>query len=191
MEELLRAFAEEPDFGNVMSGVRQGFREQLVSGLAGSAKAVMIAAAARELGRPVLVLAHNMFAAQKIAEDLNELLPESALLYPAHELTVAEGALASPDLLSRRIDALSRLAVGSRGIVVAPYAGVRKLVPPPRVFAESRVELSVGQELPLEAFVRRLSEIGYERAERVERPGEMAVRGGIVDFFPLNEPLPY
>jgi len=191
MEELLRAFAEEPDFGNVMSGVRQGFREQLVSGLAGSAKAVMIAAAARELGRPVLVLAHNMFAAQKIAEDLNELLPESALLYPAHELTVAEGALASPDLLSRRIDALSRLAVGNRGIVVAPYAGVRKLVPPPRVFAESRVELSVGQELPLEAFVRRLSEIGYERAERVERPGEMAVRGGIVDFFPLNEPLPY
>jgi len=191
MKELLRAFAEEPDLANVLSGVRQGFREQIVSGLAGSAKSVMIAATAEQLERPVLVLTHNMFSAQKIAEDLNECLPGSALLYPAHELTVAEGALASPDLLARRIDALSRLSLGYRGIVVAPYAGVRKLVPPPQVFAEARLELAVGKEMPMEDVVRRLSEIGYERADKVERRGEMSVRGGIVDFFPLNASLPY
>lgn len=191
METLLRAFAEEPDFASVLSGVQKGMKEQLVSGLAGSAKAVMIAAASRQLERPILVLTHNMFSAQKMAEDLNECLPDSALLYPAHELTAAEGALASPELLAQRIDALSRLSAGYRGIVVSPYAGVRKLIPPPQVFAKARLDLKVGQEWPLEEAVRRLSELGYERADRVERQGEMSVRGGIVDFYPLTAPLPY
>src|SRR5690606_13610680 len=148
-------------------------------------------AASRQLDRPILVLTHNMFSAQKITEDLNECLPDSALLYPAHELTAAEGALASPELLAQRIDALSRLSVGYRGIVVAPYAGVRNLIPPPGVFADARIDLTVGQEWPLDQVVRRLSELGYERADRVERRGEMPVRRGIVDFYPLNASLPY
>lgn len=191
MEDLLKQFAADADFSSIVSGLRRGMQEQLVSGLSGSAKPMMIAALHRELERPMLVVTHNMFAAQKIVEDLNECLPGSALLYPANELVVAETAFSSPEILARRIDALGQLADGFRGVVVAPYAGIRRLIPPRDVFSGSRLRLEPGQEIPLEEAVARLSELGYERVDRVEKPGEMSVRGGIVDVYPLTTEYPY
>ena len=89
---------------------RKGMREQLISGLAGSSRQVMIAALKRELEQPILVVTHNMFAAQKIAEDLVECLsPDEVLLYPANELVAAEAAISSPEMLAQRMDVLIRV----------------------------------------------------------------------------------
>jgi transcription-repair coupling factor (superfamily II helicase) len=188
MNSLLRLFSEDVDFTSILSGIRQGMKEQLVSGLAGSSKQILIAALHTELRRPMMIVTHNMFAAQRIVEDLNECLPagEEALLYPANELMVAESAFSSSDILAQRIDVLRRLAEGHRGIVVAPYAGVRKLLPPKQVFASGRLLLRVGDAITMEKVISRLSELGYERVERVERKGELSVRGGIVDVYPLT-----
>ncbi|MEI7027675.1 transcription-repair coupling factor [Paenibacillus sp. y28] len=192
MERLIRAFSQDHDFQAVVSGVRAGMREQLVCGLTGSSKPVMVSALTKELDRPLLVVTHNMFAAQKLTEDLEECLPPgNVLLYPANELMVAESAVASPEMLAQRIDALSRLARGFRGIVVAPYAGLRRLLPPSAVFRQAEVTVQVGDTLEPEAFLRRLVELGYERVERVERKGEMSVRGGIIDVYPLTAEAGY
>lgn len=152
----------------------------------------MIAALQRELQRPLLVVTHNMFAAQKIAEDLVELLPQGeVLLYPANELVAAEAAISSPETLAQRMDVLIRLSQGYRGVVVVPFSGVRRYLPLPDVMAAAHVEVKVGQSLPMEAFLRRLVELGYVRADKVENKGEMSVRGGIVDLYPLTSPQPY
>ena len=76
-----------------------------------------------------------MFAAQKIAEDLLECLSsDEVLLYPSQELLTAEEAASSPEMLAQRIDVLTKLAGGYRGIVIAPFAGVRRLLPVKQVF---------------------------------------------------------
>ncbi len=188
MNSLLRLFSEDVDFTSILTGIRQGMKEQLVSGLAGSSKQILMSALYTELQRPMMIITHNMFSAQRIVEDLNECLPdaEKALLYPANELMVTESAFSSPDILAQRIDVLTRLAEGHRGIIVAPYAGIRKLIPPKQIFASGRLLLRVGDTLPMESAMLRLSELGYERVERVERQGEMSVRGGIVDVYPLT-----
>lgn len=187
MKALLNTFASDPDYASILEGVRGGMREQLVAGLSGSARQVMIASMFRELNRPLLVVTHNMFSAQKMAEDLQECLSaEEVLLYPANELIAAETAISSPETSARRMDVLLQLAEGFRGVVVVPFSGVRRFQPDRMTLAQSRVELKVGDSLPMNEFLSRMIGLGYERVDRVEQKGHLSVRGGIADFYPLT-----
>lgn len=192
MQALIRAFSQDPDFRSIAAGLQNGLREQIIAGLSGSSRQVMIAALADEMKKPIVVLTHNMFAAQKITEDLTECLSsDQVILFPAQELMVADMVAQSPEMLARRIDALMRLAAGFRGVLVVPYAGLRKLLPPQSVFAEAEILLKTGDTVQLDSLLRRMSALGYERADKVENKGEMSVRGGILDFFPMTAPNPY
>ncbi|MGG1550425.1 transcription-repair coupling factor [Paenibacillus ferrarius] len=187
MQALIQAFSADNDFQTIVTGLKSEMKEQLIAGLTGSSRQVMIASLVRELDRPLFVVTHNMFAAQKIAEDLLECLsPEEVLLYPAQELLTTEEAASSPEMLAQRIDVLTKLAGGYRGVVIAPFAGVRRLLPVKQVFEESRVTINVGDTVRLDDLLATLSGLGYERVERVETKGEMSVRGGILDLYPLT-----
>ncbi|UQZ84909.1 Transcription-repair-coupling factor [Paenibacillus konkukensis] len=192
MQALIEAFSADPDLQSIVSGVQSGMREQLISGLSGSSRQVMLAALYHELGRPLFLVTHNMFSAQKIFEDLVECLPsDKVILFPAQELLAAESAVASPEMLAQRIDALTRLADGFRGVVVVPYAGMRRVLPNKEMYAEARIAVQVGQTLQLDSFIAEMVHLGYERVERVENKGEMSVRGGIIDLYPLSSLHPY
>ncbi|MCR8645865.1 transcription-repair coupling factor [Paenibacillus sp. N1-5-1-14] len=187
MQALIKAFSADSDFQSIVTGIRSGMKEQLVAGLAGSSRQVMIAAMYRDLDKPLVVVTHNMFAAQKIAEDLIECMSEDeVLLYPAQELLAAETAVASPEMMAQRIEVLTKLACGYRGVVVVPYAGIRRFLPNKEVFMSSQLHLKVGESLAMDTFLERMTSFGYERVERVESKGELSVRGGIVDFYPLT-----
>ncbi len=191
LQALMSAFSQDTDFRSILAGLENGLHEQIISGLSGSARQMAIAALSEEMKRPIVVLTHNMYAAQKITEDLAECLSsDQVALFPVQELLVAEMAAQSPEMLARRIDALMRLASGFRGVLVVPYAGLRKLLPPQAVFAEARITIRLGDRVQLEGLLKRLSAMGYERNDKVENKGEMSVRGGILDFFPMTAPNP-
>ncbi|MBW5449042.1 transcription-repair coupling factor [Cohnella sp. CFH 77786] len=192
MNPLLQTIVTDSDLVSVMNGIRGGMREQLVAGLSGSARQAIIAGMFRELNKPLLIVTHNMFSAQKMADDLQECLPSGeVLLYPANELIAAETAISSPETSARRLEVLLKLAAGFRGVIVVPFAGVRRFQPARQTMAESRIELKVGETLPLETFLRDMVALGYERVDRVEQKGHFSVRGGIVDFFPLASSIAY
>ncbi|MBW4841101.1 MAG: hypothetical protein KZY74_17055, partial [Paenibacillaceae bacterium] len=66
LQALIQAFSRDTDFASTVAGVNSGMKEQLISGLSGSSRQVMLAALHQETDRPLLVVTHNMFAAQKI-----------------------------------------------------------------------------------------------------------------------------
>jgi transcription-repair coupling factor (superfamily II helicase) len=192
MNVLLDRFARDPDFRTVTEALSSRIQEQLVAGISGSARAFFIAALQRDVSRPIVVLTHNMFQAQKLTEDLAEMLPANqVLLYPANELIATEAATASPEARAQRIDALTRLSQGFQGVVVTPFAGLKKLVIPKSEMNTAFIELKVGKSAPLDELVQQLLYLGYERVDRVERQGEMSSRGGILDVFPLTSDYPY
>ncbi|CAG7650030.1 Transcription-repair-coupling factor [Paenibacillus solanacearum] len=192
MQALIQTFSTDSDFQSIVTGIRSGMREQLIAGLTGSSRQVMLAALYEELKQPLFIVTHNMFSAQKMFEDLAELVPaDQVVLFPAQELLAAEAAIASPEMLAQRIDALSRLNAGFRGIVVVPYAGMRRVLPSQESIAAAQFSIKVGQTIAMDDLVARMVELGYERVERVENKGELSVRGGIVDFFPLASAHPY
>jgi transcription-repair coupling factor (superfamily II helicase) len=180
-------FRQDQDFQSTVMGIRNRLREQLVVGLTGTARAIYIASLFEEIKRPLLLVTHNLNQAQKVTEDLIELLPkDEILLYPANELVTTEIALASHETLGERIDVLHKLSQGFRGVLVVPFSGLRKLFPPKRIFAQSLLTFEVGKQKEIDHVITHLVKIGYERADMVEKPGEFSVRGGIVDIYPVT-----
>ena len=87
-----------------------------------------------------------MFSAQKMADDLQECLSsEEVLLYPANELIAAETAISSPETSARRLEVILKLAEGFRGVIVVPFAGVRRFQPDLKTMAEAHIDLQVGR----------------------------------------------
>lgn len=187
MEPLIHIWKQDHDFQSTVAGLENNLREQLVAGLTGTARMLYVAALYHQTKRPMLLVTHNLNQAQKAAEDLQEILPkEEVLLYPANELVTTEIALAGHETLGERVDVVSRLSQGFTGVLVVPFAGMRKLFPPKKLFAKSHTRLQVGKEHPIDPLVEQLIKNGYQRVDMVEKTGEFSVRGGIVDIYPVN-----
>jgi len=191
MQVIINRIKEDSNFGTIAAGLSRGLHEQLISGLANSSRQVAMTALYQQIQRPMCVVTHNMFQAQKVYEDLSELVPnDELLLYPGNELIGSELAIASPEMLAQRIHVFNRLAQGFTGILVVPFAGLRRYTVPLAVWKESQITLSVGSEVEMEDFLHNLIELGYERVELVERKGEMSIRGGIIDLYPIDSDWP-
>ncbi|WP_257351327.1 transcription-repair coupling factor [Pseudalkalibacillus decolorationis] len=191
MQGLLHHFCEQDDFKSLVSGMKEGLKEQLVSGLSGSARTMMMACLYHTNQSPQLIVTHNLFQAQKLYEDLVALVGEDHVsLYPVNELTSAEIAIASPELKSQRIDVLNKLSKQTKGIIVTPIAGLRRMIPPRSVWKSSQITFEVGTDIDLGQLKDRLVAIGYERSDMISSQGEFSLRGGILDIFPFTEPQP-
>ncbi|MBD1372461.1 transcription-repair coupling factor [Hazenella sp. IB182357] len=184
MEPLMHVMKQDGDFQSTVAGVQQQMKEQVVSGLTGTARMLFTAALYQETKRPVLLITHNLNQAQKAADDLQEFIPkEDVLLYPANELVTTEIAIAGNETLGERLNVLSKLSQGFSGVLILPYTGLRKLFLPKQTFKEAHIAISVGHVLPLSNLIEKLVKVGYERVDMVEKPGEFSVRGGIVDIY--------
>lgn len=193
MKEMVKYFTLGDDYRHVFSALEKGIKEQLVSGLSGSARTLFMAALYYDVGQTQMIVTHNLFQAQKIYEDLIEwVAEEDVILYPVNELISSEIAVASPELKAQRIDVLNKLVENQRPkIIIVPLAGLRRLIAPVHIWKEAQQKLVVGQELDISLFQKKLVSLGYKRVELVESPGEYSVRGGIIDIFSVTEREPF
>ncbi|KHF38332.1 transcription-repair coupling factor [Halalkalibacter okhensis] len=176
----------------VSDSLEANMKEQLISGLTGSARTLFMSSIYLESKRPMIVVTHNLFQAQKLYEDLVGLLSEEdVLLYPVNELISAEIAIASPEMKAQRIDVLNKLTQSFQGIIIAPLAGVRRQLPPARVWRDCQIEIKVGTDIgDISTLLEKLVMMGFQRVDMVAAPGEVSVRGGIIDLYPLTESDP-
>ncbi|UCZ53312.1 transcription-repair coupling factor [Bacillus shivajii] len=191
MEGLLQSIKQGDDVGSIIDGIEVNMSEQMISGLSGSARSIVIASVFHETKRSQLVVTHNLFQAQKIYDDLASLVGEEyVFLYPVNELIASEIAVASPEMKGQRIEVLNRLATGKESIIISPMAGVRRLLPPKTLWKSYQVQFVLGEEIDLESTLNQLVEMGFQRTDMVSAPGEFSLRGGIVDIYPLTEEMP-
>ena len=126
--------------------------------------------------------------ADYLRSDLEQVLGDDdrVLLFPptGHDPYDAD-QLADSLPLVQRADALNRLRDGFRGIVVTSVEALADLVPPPETVAVETLTVAVGAQVEPEALVERLTGQGFEIVEFVTAPGEMALRGGILDVYPF------
>ncbi|MEQ4203818.1 transcription-repair coupling factor [Actinopolymorpha sp. B9G3] len=146
--------------------------------------------------RPVLAVTATGREAEDLTATLQSLLGDDSAVayYPAWETLPHERLSPRSDTVGRRLAVLRRLvhpdAENPRPkVVVAPVRSV--LQPQVKGLADLEpVSLHVGEERDLDEVVRRLAAAAYHRVDLVERRGEFAVRGGIVDVFPPTEEHP-
>jgi transcription-repair coupling factor (superfamily II helicase) len=146
-----------------------------------------------DAGRTVLAVTATQREAEDLVGSLTDLVDGEAIGYfPSWETLPHERLSPRSDTVGRRLAVLRRIVHPDEGelkVVVAPVrsilqpqvSGLGDLVP---------VELRPGDTADLEDLVRRLSDAAYTRVDLVEKRGEFAVRGGILDVFPPTEEHP-
>ncbi|HEU4480581.1 MAG TPA: hypothetical protein VFS18_01735, partial [Actinomycetota bacterium] len=150
----------------------------------------ILAALARHLEEPVLAITSRADEAEHLARDVHAFLGrEGAEVFPGWEVLPGEPLSPSVETMGRRLHVLARLARRDPFVVVTTAQGVTQLVAPPGEHFPL-LGLEVGAPLELDPALDRLVAMGYERNYIVERRGEFAVRGGILDVFPPSSERP-
>lgn len=148
-------------------------------------------------GRTVLAVTATSREAEDLVSALGDLVdPAGVAYYPSWETLPHERLSPRSDTVGRRLAVLRRLqhpgddaSNGPLQVVVAPVRSV--LQPQVKGLGDLEpVELVLGDTAPLDDVVRKLAGAAYTRVDLVEKRGEFAVRGGIVDVFPPTEEHP-
>ncbi|HVV77050.1 MAG TPA: transcription-repair coupling factor [Mycobacteriales bacterium] len=193
LSPLLHALRTDPAFARLGAG---GVPTLDVSGPPGLRPFAIASVAAS--GRPVLAVTATERESQDLVAALGSLLPpEQVVDFPAWETLPHERLSPRADTVGRRLAVLRRLshpdpadpAIGRIAVVVAPVRAVLQ----PQVAGLGDLEpvsLRQGDDADFDDVVRALSGIAYNRVDMVERRGEFAVRGGILDVFPPTEDHP-
>ena len=147
--------------------------------------------AARASSHPLLVVTSSSRSSEDLVNELRELY-DDVLEFPAWETLPHERLSPRSDTVAKRIQTLYALQNqhSVNPIVVTPVRGaIHRIIS--NLGSTPLMKLEVGKEQSLDLLVRHLSSLAYSRTDLVERRGEFAVRGGIVDLFlPLsNHPI--
>ncbi len=195
---LLNAVVRDPALAEAVKAATDGHRMHVDLVGPPAARPFAIAALAREAGRPVLAVTATGREAEDLAAALRAMLPaEEIAEYPSWETLPHERLSPRSDTVGRRLAVLRRLthpskddpSAGPVSVVVAPIRSV--LQPQVKGLGELvPVALRTGQSADLGEVVEGLAAAAYARVELVEKRGEFAVRGGILDVFPPTEEHP-
>lgn len=175
-------------------GGRLGTRVDVV-GPWGSGKVVVALEACRAVGTGMIYLTAGRPEAEAAYEDLSTFAGESVCAtLPAWEVLPTDKMAPADDIVAERLDTLRRVSEASdQGKPLYLCLSVRALlqyVVEKQKLISNRVRLAVGEEHDIETLVEKLLEMGYRREMMVEQRGEMSVRGGIFDIFPISAELP-
>lgn len=141
----------------------------------------------------VIVLTENSQMANQLQENLAFFLEDSAeiLTFPEWETLPYDQFSPHQDIVSERLKTLYKLPTISQGILIVPVATVMQKVVPHDYIKQFTFLLRTGDVIDVEAFTKQLESGSYQRVGQVYEHGEFAVRGAIIDLFPMGSKTPF
>ncbi|GAA6114455.1 transcription-repair coupling factor [Apilactobacillus apinorum] len=188
--ELSQFFTQLPQFETVVEDLQPKHR-QLVTGLSGSAKTMMIAALFNETKKNILIVTDTLSRCDDIVEDLQNVIAEDDVIeFPVEEVLAAEVATSSPEYKATRVQALAALLGDEPKIVVTSVSGTKRILPSVDDFKAANLTIKVEDDIDLDQVRNQLYQMGYVPEKMVAAPGEFSFRGSIIDIYPLNSDYP-
>ncbi|MDO5345089.1 MAG: transcription-repair coupling factor [Lachnospiraceae bacterium] len=159
-----------------------------VTGCIDSQKAHFIDYLGADSSHKVIVAANDL-RAKEIYENYR-FFDRSVMMYPAKDFIFFQADIHSNLLEQQRIGVWKALAQGGPLTVILTMGAFMNRMMPFEKWKKQIVKLENGDTVNLEEWKTRLTELGYERNAQAEGPGQFAIRGGILDVFPLTEENP-
>ncbi len=158
----------------------------------GSARALLLAEAARTHDGLLVVVARDTQRAQALEAELKIFAGGLPVLhFPDWETLPYDAFSPHPEIVSQRIATLYQLPNVKRGVLVVPVATLMQRIAPRSHITGSGLVLAKRQKLDLASEQRRLEAAGYRNVPQVAEPGDFAVRGALLDIFPMGTAEPY
>ena len=188
----------------LVRGLNEGERDQVLLGITGSGKTFTIANVIDQVQRPTLVLAHNKTLAAQLYQEFKTFFPENAVEYfvsyydyyqpeayvPAADLYIEKEATINDEIDRLRMSATRALFERRDVIVVASVSCIYGLGDPDAYY-NMLVFVEPGQKMKREEFLQRLVELQYERVNIDFDRGVFRVRGDVVELYPSYQDEAY
>ncbi|OPX88674.1 MAG: Transcription-repair-coupling factor [Pelotomaculum sp. PtaB.Bin104] len=193
MRGILKPLKQSAQFKSLVQGNKNKLRQQMIFGLSGSQRSYLLAGLAGEVAPyPLLVITPGEHEASLLADEMAGFLPGlSVRQFPVWQLLPHQVIAQSKEIVSQRLQVLAGLASGEQMLVIAPVEALLRRLTPSGEFLAPVQRLFTGERADLEQLLAGLMVLGYERTELVEERGHFALRGGILDIYPMNAHRPY
>lgn len=161
--------------------------------LHGSSISLALSSLMGEHQQPLLIIAPDHLYVSHLIEELQFFTgsTENILIFPDWETLPYDHFSPHQDIISERLAALYRIPLLKKGIVIATVSTLMQRLPPRNFLDKHSFMLKIGDLLDITQFRTRLSEAGYHHVSQVREHGEFAIRGSIIDLYPMGGMTPY
>lgn len=140
--------------------------------------------------KSILLVTNSLFEANKMYQIFQD-FTQHVYLFPMDDFLTSEALAISPELKITRLETLREIVLNSEPkIIITNLMGFLRFLPTPENYKKSFLHLKIGDEIAPKKLIERLYGIGYQREMVVSKTGEIAVRGFVIDVFPISMEYP-
>ena len=188
MQALIAPLTELAEFETVLKKRKKEQGILQFAGCVNSQKTHMMYALSDGFNFKIIATSSEMKAKQIFEE--YRFLDSDIYQYPAKDLLFYQADLRGKYLLKQRMEVFQAIMEGRGATIVTSFDGFMDALLPLDIMRERIRTFKVGDAVDFEAIKKDMVLLGYDREEQIEGPGQFAVRGGILDIYPLTEEVP-
>ena len=186
IEEVLHGWA---DYEKIREFLKKEKGIIQISGCVDAGKAHMVYGVGNGFGKKIIATFSEQ-KARELYEDCR-FFDGNTVYYPAKDILFYQSDLRGNQLTKERMNAIKVLLEEEQMTLVTTFDGLMNRLMPLEKLTQFILRLAPGDELILTEFTKQLVAMGYEKNYQAEAGGQFAVRGGIIDIYPLTEENPY
>lgn len=164
-------------------------KDKGITGLTDEFFCVYLSSLLKKENRPLLVVVNSLFEANNLYSSLIN-YTDKVNLFPMDDFLTSEALAISPDLTISRLETLNSILSSNKRIVITNLMGYLRFLPTVYNYSSHTFRLMLNDEISPNKIVDLLVSDGYVRTTIVNKTGEFAVRGFVIDVFPLGEEYP-
>ena len=156
-----------------------------INGLTGQLISFCVSKINKNTKRNILIVTNSIYEANRYYSSISK-LNNNCYLFPMDDFLTSEALASSPELKSIRINTLNEISKSDNNIVITNLTGYLRYLPSKKLWNDSVITIKKNQDISKEDLLKKLVSIGYELDTIVNKTGELASRGYIIDVFPIN-----
>lgn len=153
--------------------------------------AYLVSSAFDKKNQNIVVITSSLYEAQTLYEKISSIVGENkCLLYPVDEIFHQTNYAYSKEMLSQRLYVMDKCFSKEKRIMITHFDGVTRCLPNPNLYLENTLHLEKNHSYNISLLVEKLIKMGFSRVNKIDQSLQFALRGDILDIFPINEDKP-
>ncbi|MBN2411579.1 transcription-repair coupling factor [candidate division KSB1 bacterium] len=190
-EQILSLFSDSKQVSEIINSLDRS-ESVSVTGTPFSSRAFVLSSILKKYSKNILVILPDEKEAKLFFEDVSTIINRTNVeFFPQYNRQLWSELGPVSSLVGSRILTLKALRQQKPKLIVAPVGALLEKVSNPQLLGEKTIHIRTGSSHKFEELIENLVNNGYVREERVDRPGEMSVRGGLIDIFMYEDVHPY
>lgn len=159
--------------------------EQLVTGLNRELNCIYIYDYFNKYNKNILIITNSLYEANDLYNRLIN-YTDRVLFFPMDDFMTSEASIISPELMIERLNTLNKILEDDKYIIISNLMGLLRYLPSKSLYETKIVKLNTDLDVNRDVLINKLFDLGYEKVPLVTKTGEMAIRGYVIDIFPIG-----